>query len=279
MRLFHKTPDPNWDGDEPEAAPDRPGTAPVRGVRPASNGTGTAADGAAPNRPGELVMPVDNTLAARYIEARNAWDDWVSTAVAQARTWRRVAFGSMAVAAVAVVGCVVLSGRMTVVPHIVEVDRAGSIVGSYTPGGLRSLASEQVYRSAITRWIVSLRTVTTDRHMQAKLIAQAEAHVRRGDPVYTIVRDMLRARNPYELAARHIVHVEVDEIRRLATSSWYVRWRESETPRGGGTPRRYAYTMTLSTAQGAVAENRMAWNPLGIYVVEMDFTGQGEPAR
>ena len=212
----------------------------------------------------------------RWFAARREWDDRVATHVRKERLWQKIAFGCMAVAAVGVVSSVILSNRMTIVPHIVEVDREGTVVSTYGAQELRQTVDDRIYRSVISSWIVAFRTVTIDTAMQNRLLHQVESNLFGGTQAYDRIRTLLREQSPFQRAATMVVQPKVTEIRKLVAqaNSWYVQWTERVSPRAGGEVMEYSYSATLVCGQGSINTKKLATNPLGIYIVEIDFTGQ-----
>src|SRR5919198_1538561 len=60
-----------------------------------------------------------------YQRAGQAWDERIGSARVQAKNWRLMAFGCLALASAATGGLVWQSARGTVTPWVVQVDRLG----------------------------------------------------------------------------------------------------------------------------------------------------------
>ena len=214
-----------------------------------------------------------------YVAAKNEWDERVSGPVKKERVWQKLAFASMAVSTVAVIGCVILSNRQTIIPHVVEVDREGTVVASYGPDQLRSSYSEIIYRSTINNWIEAFRTVTADNAMQNRLLLQTEAFLLPQSAAHSRAVAILSQHSPYARAKAMVVQPEVVEIRKVSSNTWYVIWDEKITPRTGGNVVTQRFTASIVTQRYAVSEHNVMWNPLGIYISELDFTGAPAPSK
>src|SRR5581483_2646793 len=63
-----------------------------------------------------------------YQRAAQVWDDRLGAARAQARNWRAMAFGSLALSIGLAGGLIKLSSESRVTPYVVEVDNLGQAV-------------------------------------------------------------------------------------------------------------------------------------------------------
>jgi type IV secretion system protein VirB5 len=61
-----------------------------------------------------------------YQKAAQVWDDRIGSARVQARNWRLIAFGNLALAAGVAAGLIWQSANGTIVPWVVQVDRFGA---------------------------------------------------------------------------------------------------------------------------------------------------------
>jgi type IV secretion system protein TrbF len=75
----------------------------------------------AATRYGETPAP-----ATPYQRAEQLWDERIGSARVQAANWRLMAFGALALAAVAMGDDIRARSRSTVTPYVVEVDRTGA---------------------------------------------------------------------------------------------------------------------------------------------------------
>jgi type IV secretion system protein VirB5 len=96
-----------------------------------------------------------------YQKAAQVWDDRIGSARVQARNWRLIAFGNLALAAGVAAGLVWQSANGTIVPWVVQVDRFGAAqavapaIADYRP------TDTQIARH-LARFIEEVRGITTD---------------------------------------------------------------------------------------------------------------------
>ena len=237
---------------------------------------GTTADSEI-SRYNPAVQHDQSTLA--YLAAREEWDERFINHVENAAQWRRLTFYVSIVALLSLIACIYLATRLTIVPIVVTVDsETGAIGETYNiPTMVDQEVSEIVYRWILTEWIENLRTISVDANNQSDKIRELFAYIRGGDPTASIVSEILEDMDPYETAKNHIVHVQVIEVRNLSRNNWYIIWRERTIPRDGTRSSIREYTATLTTVQDAIDETVVDKNPLGVYVIEMDWSGEGKP--
>ena len=160
----------------------------------------------------------------RFVAARELWDERVSGHIKKERVWQKISFACLVVTSIAVIGVVTVSNRMTIVPHIVEVDRQGTIVASYGAHQIRNTLSDAVIKAGVTTWLTSFRTVSTDPTMQGQLLKQFESYLDRNSPAYTIAVQEIMSNSPLERSRKEVVYPEINEIRKVAANQWYVLW-------------------------------------------------------
>lgn len=169
-----------------------------------------------------------------------------------------------------------LAGTASIVPHIVEVDREGKVLASYSGQNLQSVATENVIRAFIADWISNMRGVTVDRSLQELQIRRLESQLRPDDTAIGTVSRWFAENPPFERAARETVSVEMRDMRRVSSKSWYVRWAETARERNGNARRVTNHSATLTVEQMEVRAETAMLNPLGLYVRQLDLETTGE---
>src|SRR5260370_4981952 len=72
------------------------------------------------------ALRADPAPATPYQRAEQLWDERIGSARVQAANWRLMAFGALALAAVAMGDDIRARSRSIVTPYVVEVDRTGA---------------------------------------------------------------------------------------------------------------------------------------------------------
>lgn len=211
-----------------------------------------------------------------YLDARREWLERYGSYVSRARQWRVVALIALGLAIVAVAGVIVLASQVRVVPYIVEVDGQARTVGVYPAERLEG-GTPTLIRAAVARWINDWRMVTADGAVQREAIDRVYAHLSSGSAGATAVNGWYRDNSPFERAARETVTVEVRQVLELTSGTWRAEWVEQSRSRAGTIGGEQVVTATLTLARGAVDAQAILANPLGVYVVGIDWSREFQP--
>ncbi|MEL1262844.1 conjugal transfer protein TrbF [Pseudoxanthomonas putridarboris] len=207
--------------------------------------------------------------ATPYQKAGQVWDERIGGSSAQARDWRRMAYGGFAIAALAVGGLVWHLGRSTVVPYVVEVDTLGQVraigpaLEAYRP------TDAQIARE-LERFVRNVRSLPLDPVvLRSNWLEAYDYATDRGAAALNVYA---RENDPFARVGRVTVAVEVTSVVRASESSFQLRWIERSTVNGspGGVERWTAIvTVVLQPPRDVV---RLRKNPLGIYVNGLDWS-------
>jgi type IV secretion system protein VirB5 len=204
-----------------------------------------------------------------YQKAGQAWDDRIGSARVQARSWRLMAFGCLALALGAAGGLVWRAGQARVTPWIVQVDgrgRAEAVGPAEAPA--RPTDAQVAYHLA--RFVEDVRGLPADpvvlrgQWLRAYGFASGEAARTLGD--------YARAADPFGRAGREQVSVEVTGVVRASPSSFRVDWIERRYAEGvlAGAER---WTGILTVALRPPHDpDGLRRNPLGVFVTHLDWT-------
>ena len=198
-----------------------------------------------------------------YQAAGQAWDQRIGSARVQARNWRLMAFGSLALALLMAGGLVWRSAQSIVTPYVIEVDRAGQVraVGEaatpYQP-------SDAQIAFHLARFVTDVRSLSIDPIVVRQ--NWLEAYDYTTDKGAATLNDYARVADPFSRIGQHSVTVAINSVVRASDASFQVRWTERRYVNGeaAGLER---WTAVLSIVlQAPRSEERLRKNPLGIYV-------------
>ena len=207
--------------------------------------------------------------ATPYQKAAQVWDERIGSAQVQARNWRLMAFGCLALSLLIVGGLLWQLGRSTVTPYVVEVDTHGRVraVGpaleAYVP------TDAQIARE-LERFIRNVRSLPLDPVVLRS--NWLEAYDYTTDRGAVALNAYARNNDPFARVGRVTVAVEVTSVVRASEASFQVRWTERTTVNGApGATERWTgiLTVVLQPPRDAV---RLRKNPLGIYVNGLDWS-------
>jgi type IV secretory pathway TrbF-like protein len=209
-----------------------------------------------------------------YIAARQEWSERYGSDVKAAASWRIVGITSLLMAVIAVSYALYQSTQVKLVPYIVEVDRLGTAASIGFPQQIE-YADARVVRATLGSFVSNFRSVTPDAVVQKQYIDKAYAHLRSGDPATQKVNSWFRGNSPFDRARSMTVAIEVTNIVPLSNQSYQIDWTEYERDRAGKelAQRRFrgVATVTLTPPQD---EAVIRFNPIGLYLVDFDWTAQ-----
>jgi len=204
-----------------------------------------------------------------YQKAAQVWDERIGSARVQARNWRFMAFGCLALAIGLSGGVIWQAGRSTITPYVVEIDTLGQTravgpaIAVYEPTD-----AQVAYHLA--RFIENVRSLSIDPIVVRQNWLRAYDYAT--DRAANTLNDYARENDPFSRVGRRTVTVEVTSIVRSSDDSFELRWREQSFENGvlADTTR---YTAVLSIVlQRPRNEEALRKNPLGIYVHALNWS-------
>ena len=204
-----------------------------------------------------------------YQRAAQVWDERIGSARVQARNWRFMAFGCLALAIGLSGGVIWQAGRSTITPYVVEIDTLGQTravgpaIAAYEP-------TDAQIAYHLARFIENVRSLSIDPIVVRQNWLRAYDYAT--DRVANTLNDYARENDPFSRVGQRTVTVEVTSIVRSSGDSFDVRWREQ--PFENGTlANTIRYTAVLSIVlQPPRTEEALRKNPLGIYVHALNWS-------
>ena len=213
---------------------------------------------------GETPAPV-----TPYQRAAQVWDDRIGSARVQARNWRFMAFGCLALAIGLSAGVVWQAGRSTITPYVVEVDTLGD-VRAVGPAVTVYEPTDAQIAYHLARFIENVRSLSIDPIVVRQNWLRAYDYAT--DRAAATLNDYARDNDPFSQVGRRTVTVEVTSIVRASDDSFELRWRE-QIFENGVLADTIRYTAVLSIVlQPPRTEDALRQNPLGIYVHALNWS-------
>src|SRR6267154_2531127 len=198
-----------------------------------------------------------------YQKAAQVWDERIGSARVQAKNWRLMAFGSLALSIGLAGGLVWQSEQSRITPYVVEVDKLGEVravgpaIQPYQP------ADAQI-AWYVARFITNVRSLSID----PVLLRQnwLEAYDYATDHGAVFLNDYARANDPFKGVGERTVSVQVTSVVRASADSFQVKWTE-QTYQQGNLAKTERWTAILSMVlQQPRTADVLRKNPLGVYV-------------
>ncbi|MCC2977114.1 conjugal transfer protein TrbF [Sphingomonas sp. PL-96] len=210
-----------------------------------------------------------------YQRAGQLWDARIGSARVQARNWRWMAFGCLALTAGTSAGLAWQSLQSRVTPYVVEVDRLGE-ARAVQPADLDYRPTDPQVAWHLSRFITSIRSVSLDPVLMRRDWLQAYDFVTQRGARF--LGEHARSAAPFAHVGEQTVSVQVTSVVRASDKSFQVKWTETAFERGAqsGTSR-WTAILTTVTRPPASAEV-LRKNPLGIYVDAIDWSRELDTA-
>ena len=204
-----------------------------------------------------------------YQRAAQVWDERIGSARVQARNWRFMAFGCLALAIGLSGGVVWQAGRSTIAPYVVEIDTLGQTravgpaIAAYEP-------TDAQIAYHLARFVENVRSLSIDPIVVRQNWLRAYDYAT--DRAANTLNDYARENDPFSRVGQRTVTVEVTSIVRSSGDSFDVRWRE-QSFENGTLANTIRYTAVLSIVlQPPRTEEALRKNPLGIYVHALNWS-------
>ncbi|MEW6629269.1 MAG: conjugal transfer protein TrbF [Pseudomonadota bacterium] len=204
-----------------------------------------------------------------YQRAAQVWDDRIGSARVQARNWRFMAFGCLALSAGLSGGLVWQSASGTIVPWVVQVDKLGQ-AQAIAPAVADYRPSDPQIAFHLARFIEQVRSIPADAIIVRQNWLRAYEFTTQGGAL--ALNDYARANDPFTKVGKQQVAVEVSSVIRASPDSFRIAWTERRYQDGSlAATERWSAILTIVVQTPRDAEKLRA-NPLGIYVNAINWS-------
>ncbi len=204
-----------------------------------------------------------------YQAAQQLWDERIGSSRVQARNWRLMAFGCLALSMVIACGLIWQSSRSRITPYVVEVDHLGE-VKAIGPAMQAYRPADAQIAHHLERFIRDVRSLPIDPIvLRDNWLEAYDYTTERGAAT---LNEYARANDPFAHVGQNSVAVEVTSVVRASDTSFQVRWIERSY--ANGAPSRIErWTAILSILMRAPADEQLLRkNPLGVYVDGLNWS-------
>lgn len=210
-----------------------------------------------------------------YQRAGQLWDERIGSARVQARNWRLVAFGCLALAGGLAGALAWQATQSRIAPYVVEVDRLGE-ARAVNPVAADYRPTDPQVAWHLGRFIRNVRSVSTDPVLVREQWLQAYDFATQRAAIF--LGEYARAADPFARIGERSVSVQVTSVVRASPTSFQVKWLEQTFERGSlASAQRWTALLTVVERRPGDAEV-LRRNPLGLYVDAIDWSRELEPA-
>ena len=210
-----------------------------------------------------------------YQKAAQLWDERIGSARVQARNWRLMAFGCLALSVGLSGGLLWQSLQSRVTPYVVEVDKFGE-ARAVAPAIQNYQPADAQIAWHLARFITKVRSVSTD----PVLVRQnwLSAYDFATDRAALFLNDHAKKNDPFSAIGTRSVSVQVTSVVRASDASFQVKWTEQVYERGSlARTERWTAILTVVIQTPRTAE-QLRKNPLGVFVNAIDWSRELDAA-
>lgn len=211
-----------------------------------------------------------------YQRAAQVWDDRLGSARVQARNWRLMAFGGLALSTALSGGLLWQSTQSRVVPYVVAVDRLGE-ANAVEPADRDYQPTDPQIAWFLAKFITDVRSVSLDPVlMRQNWLSAYDFATARGA---RFLSSYARESNPFGEIGTRTVSVQVTSVVRASDRSFELKWTESEYERGNPAGTSH-WTAILSVVRRPPSTaDTLRKNPLGLYIDGIDWSQEIDTER
>ncbi|QQM29663.1 conjugal transfer protein TrbF [Martelella lutilitoris] len=204
-----------------------------------------------------------------YQRAAQVWDDRIGSARVQARNWRFMAFGSLALSAGLSAALVWQSMSGSIVPWVVQVDKLGQ-AQAVAPAVADYRPTDPQIAFHLARFIEEVRSIPADAIIVRQNWLRAYDFTTQAGAL--ALNDYARANDPFTKVGKQQIAIEVSSVIRASPDSFRVAWIERRYQDGSlASTERWSAILTVAVQIPRDPEKLRA-NPLGIYVNAINWS-------
>lgn len=204
-----------------------------------------------------------------YQRAAQVWDDRIGSARVQAKNWRFMAFGSLALSAGLSVALVWQSTSGSIVPWVVQVDKLGQ-AQAVAPAVADYRPTDPQIAFHLARFIEQVRAIPADAIIVRQNWLRAYEFTTQAGAL--ALNDYARANDPFTKVGKQQIAVEVSSVIRASPDSFRVAWIERRYQDGSlASTERWSAILTV-VVQTPRDPEKLRANPLGIYVNAINWS-------
>jgi type IV secretion system protein TrbF len=204
-----------------------------------------------------------------FQKAAQVWDERIGSARVQARNWRLIAFGNLALAAGLAGALVWQAARGTVTPWVVEVDKLGQ-AQAVAPALADYQPTDPQIAWHLARFIENVRSIPADPVIVRQNWLAAYDFVT--DKGAVALNDYARTNDPFSKIGKIEVAVEISSVIRASADSFRVAWIERRYENGSlAATEHWTAILTVIIETPHDAEH-LRKNPLGVFVNAINWS-------
>ena len=204
-----------------------------------------------------------------YQRAAQIWDDRIGAARVQAKNWRLMAFGSLALSMGLASGLVWQSTHGSIVPWVVQVDKLGE-AQTVGPATADYRPSDPELAWYLAHFVELVRSLPADPIIVRQNWLDAYNFTTASGA--NALNDYARTNDPFAKLGKEQIALDVSSVIRASPDSFRVAWTERLYQDGAlSDTTRWTAILTITVHPPTDADRRRK-NPLGIYVTAISWS-------
>ncbi|WP_082675474.1 conjugal transfer protein TrbF [Aureimonas ureilytica] len=204
-----------------------------------------------------------------YQRAAQVWDERIGSARVQARNWRVMAFGSLALSTGLSAALVWQSTSGSIVPWVVQVDKLGQ-AQAVAPATTDYRPADPQIAFHLARFIEEVRSIPTDAIILRQNWLRAYDFTTQAGAL--ALNDYARANDPFTKVGKQQIAVEVSSVIRASPDSFRIAWIERRYQDGALSSTEHWSAILTIVVQTPRDPEKLRVNPLGIYVNAINWS-------
>ena len=204
-----------------------------------------------------------------YQRAGQIWDERIGSARVQAKNWRLMAFGSLALSAGLSAALVWQSLNGSIVPWVVQVDKLGE-AQAIAPATPDYQPSDPQIAFYLARFIEEVRAIPADPIIVRQNWLRAYDFTSQAGAV--ALNDYARTNDPFAAVGKTQIAVDVTSVIRASPASFRIGWVERRYLDGSLASSEHWSAILTITVQSPRDADALRKNPLGIYVTAINWS-------
>jgi type IV secretion system protein VirB5 len=212
-----------------------------------------------------------------YVAEWRAWDERYADHILSKRNWQIAAGGLLVLSLVLAVGLIWLALGTRYVVYAVEVDKLGYALTQAQPLTAASAPdlTARIERYEVATFIREARAVSSDAQVEQEMLNALLGHAR--GPADRFLDEYFHAddaaHNPFKIAQKQTVTVQIDAILQRSAKTYEVRWTEQRHDLNGaalGAPSHWEAALETTIVPPAASDTIVS-NPLGFYIEQISW--------
>ncbi|SMF84144.1 type IV secretion system protein VirB5 [Tistlia consotensis] len=204
-----------------------------------------------------------------YQRAGQVWDERIGSARVQARNWRLMAFGCLALTAATSAALVWQSARGTVTPWVVQVDKLGE-AQAVAPATAGYRPTDPQIAWHLAQFIEDVRSIPADPVVLRQDWLRAYDYAT--DKGALALNDYARTNDPFSKIGKTQVAVDISSVIRDSPSSFRVAWVERRYDDGQLAATEHWTAILTVVLQPPTDADGLRKNPLGVFVNALNWS-------